>query len=86
MILAADLLKWIIPKIGRFPRQVRYGLGSRIEAAPLGVRGGLRDAKSEARRSSEKPSTPGAAAAVTPAGSRIAVFTWPGTRCGPPPR
>jgi hypothetical protein len=37
VILAADLLKWIIPKVGRFPRQVRYGLGSRIEAAHLDV-------------------------------------------------
>ena len=37
MILAGDLLKWIIPKVGRFPRQVRYGLGSRIEAAHLDV-------------------------------------------------
>jgi len=37
VILSADLLKWIIPKVGRFPRQVRYGLGSRIEAAHLDV-------------------------------------------------
>jgi len=33
VILAADLLKCVIPKVGRFPRQVRHGLGSRIEAA-----------------------------------------------------
>jgi len=37
VILAGDLLKWIIPKVGRFPRQVRFGLGSRIEAAHLDV-------------------------------------------------
>ena len=37
VILAGDLLKWIIPKVGKFPRTVRYGLGSRIEAAHLDV-------------------------------------------------
>ncbi len=37
MILAADLLKWIIPNVGRFPRAVRYGLGSRIETAHLDI-------------------------------------------------
>lgn len=37
VILAGDLLKWIIPKVGKFPRSVRYGLGSRIEAAHLDV-------------------------------------------------
>ena len=37
VILAADLLKWVIPKVGRFPRQVRYGLGSRIEATHIDV-------------------------------------------------
>lgn len=37
VILAGDLLRWIIPKVGRFPRQVRHGLGARIEAAHLDV-------------------------------------------------
>lgn len=37
VILAGDLLKWIIPKVGKFPRSVRYGLGSRIESAHLDV-------------------------------------------------
>ena len=37
VILAGDLLKWIIPKVGKFPRSVRYGLGTRIESAHLDV-------------------------------------------------
>lgn len=37
VILAGDLLRWIIPKVGRFPKQVRHGLGARIEAAHLDV-------------------------------------------------
>ena len=37
VILAADILRWIIPKVGRFPKQVRHGLGARIEAAHLDV-------------------------------------------------
>ena len=37
VILASDLLRWVIPKVGKFPRQIRYGLGSRIEAAHLDV-------------------------------------------------
>jgi hypothetical protein len=37
VILASDLLRWIIPKVGKFPRQIRYGLGGRIEAAHLDV-------------------------------------------------
>ena len=37
VILASDILKWIIPKVGKFPRTVRYGLGARIEAAHLDV-------------------------------------------------
>jgi hypothetical protein len=45
VILAGDLLKWIIPKVGRFPRQVRHGLGSRIEAAHLEVLEGLVEAQ-----------------------------------------
>jgi len=37
VLLASDLLRWIIPKVGAFPKSVRYGLGSRIEAAHLDV-------------------------------------------------
>lgn len=37
VLLASDLLRWVIPKVGRFPRSVRYGLGSRIEGAHLDV-------------------------------------------------
>ncbi len=37
VILALDLLKWIIPKVGKFPRSLRYGLGGRIESAHLDV-------------------------------------------------
>lgn len=37
VLLAADLLRWILPKVGKFPKSVRYGLGSRIEAAHLDV-------------------------------------------------
>ncbi len=37
VILAVDLLKWIIPKVGTFPRTVRYGLGARIEAAHIDI-------------------------------------------------
>ncbi len=33
VILAADILRWVLPKVGAFPRNLRYGLGSRIEAA-----------------------------------------------------
>jgi len=37
VVLASDLLRWIIPKVGKFPRTVRYGLGSRIEMAHMDV-------------------------------------------------
>ena len=33
VVLAADLLKWVIPCVGKFPRNVRYGLGGRLESA-----------------------------------------------------
>jgi len=33
VVLAADLLKWVIPAVGKFPRNVRYGLGGRFESA-----------------------------------------------------
>jgi hypothetical protein len=33
VVLAGDILRWVIPAVGKFPRSVRYGLGSRIEAA-----------------------------------------------------
>ncbi len=33
VILASDIVRWIIPKVGKFPKNVRYGLGARIEAA-----------------------------------------------------
>jgi hypothetical protein len=37
VVLAGDVLRWAIPKVGTFPRNIRYGLGSRIEGAPMDV-------------------------------------------------
>ena len=37
VILAGDILRWLIPKVGRFPKSVRYGLGSRIESTHLDI-------------------------------------------------
>ncbi len=37
VLLAMQLLKWLMPITGRFPKNYRYGLGSRIEAAHLDV-------------------------------------------------
>ena len=37
VILASDILRWLIPKVGRFPKQVRFGLGARLEAAHFDV-------------------------------------------------
>ena len=86
MILAGDLLKWVIPKIGRFPRQVRSGLGSRIEAAHLEVRGGrdgreARDSEKLGEAQSARGGRRGDAF-----GFASVVFTWRGTRCGGPTR
>jgi hypothetical protein len=33
VILAGDILRWVIPKVGKFPKNVRYGLGARLELA-----------------------------------------------------
>jgi len=33
VILAGDILRWVIPKVAKLPRNLRYGLGARIEAA-----------------------------------------------------
>ncbi len=33
VILASDILRWLIPKVGCFPKQVRFGLGARLGAA-----------------------------------------------------
>ncbi len=33
VVLASDLLKWVIPIVGKFPRNVRDGLGGRLESA-----------------------------------------------------
>ncbi len=37
VILASDLARWILAKVGKFPRHMRYGLGARIESAHLDV-------------------------------------------------
>jgi len=37
VILAGDILRWVIPKVGKFPKNVRYGLGARLESAHLDV-------------------------------------------------
>jgi hypothetical protein len=37
VLLAGDTLRWLIPKVGAFPRNVRYGLGARLEAAHTDV-------------------------------------------------
>ena len=37
VILASDILRWLSPKVGRFPKQVRFGLGARREAAHFDV-------------------------------------------------
>ena len=33
VVLASDLLRWVIPAVAKFPRNLRYGLGARIEGA-----------------------------------------------------
>jgi hypothetical protein len=30
VILAGDILRWVIPKVGKFPKNVRFGLGARL--------------------------------------------------------
>ena len=37
MILAGDILRWVIPKVGKFPKTVRFGLGARLESAHFDV-------------------------------------------------
>ncbi|MFT5285927.1 MAG: hypothetical protein ACI8TQ_002095 [Planctomycetota bacterium] len=37
VILAGDVLRWAIPNIGAFPRNMRYGVGTRIEGALMDV-------------------------------------------------
>ena len=37
VILAGDILRWVIPKVGKFPKNVRFGLGARLEAAHFDV-------------------------------------------------
>ena len=33
VILASDILRWLILKVGKFPKNVRFGLGARLETA-----------------------------------------------------
>jgi hypothetical protein len=35
--LAGDILRWVIPKVGKFPKIVRYGLGAQLESAHFDV-------------------------------------------------
>jgi hypothetical protein len=37
VILAGDILRWVIPKVGKFPKNVRFGLGARLEGAHFDV-------------------------------------------------
>ena len=37
VILAGDILRWLIPTVARFPRNLWYGLGHRIESAMTDV-------------------------------------------------
>ena len=37
VILASDILRWVIPKVGKFPKTVRFGLGARLESAHFDV-------------------------------------------------
>jgi len=37
VLLAGDLLRWLIPAVAKFPRNLRYGLGGRLEASMLDV-------------------------------------------------
>ena len=37
VLLAGDILRWLIPAVAKFPRNLRYGLGSRIESAMTDV-------------------------------------------------
>jgi len=37
VILASDMLRWLIPKVGKFPKNVRFGPGVRLEAAHFDV-------------------------------------------------
>lgn len=37
VILAGDILRWVIPKVGKLPKNVRFGLGARIEIAHFDV-------------------------------------------------
>ena len=37
VILASDILRWLIPKVGKFPKNVRFGLGARLETAHCDV-------------------------------------------------
>jgi hypothetical protein len=34
---AGDILRWVIPKAGKFPKNVRFGLGARLESAYFDV-------------------------------------------------
>ena len=37
VILAGDILRWVIPKVGKFPKTVRFGLDARLESAHFDV-------------------------------------------------
>jgi hypothetical protein len=37
VILAGAILRWVIPKIGKFPKRMSFGLGARIESAHFDV-------------------------------------------------
>lgn len=37
VILAGDILRWVIRMVGEFPKNVRFGLGARLESAHFDV-------------------------------------------------
>ena len=37
VLLASDILRWVLPGVAKFPKTFRYGLGARIEGALLDV-------------------------------------------------
>ena len=37
VILAGDVLRWVIPKVGKFPKNVRYGFGARGSKARISM-------------------------------------------------
>ncbi len=35
--LAGDILRWVIPKVGKFPKNVRYGISAQLERVHFDV-------------------------------------------------